>query len=358
MQQFRENIENNDFKACFFAMNTKGQYHETMEYIYDIALAYEKAGIETYLIHEETDYKMPEWLGEEYTNLTHYSFEDFSGKITLSASDYIFVPEAYTELLSQLVEHKVPAEIVMIIQHYEMVFDALELGDSYSTSYGIKNVIVPSNAVKNHLSQYMNGLNFHVLNPYVKNVFEQNEKPKKPIVLMADSSSRASERIVKKFYTKYPQYSWVPFKMLSRFHINDIKDQYQEAPCAIFLDDKNSFCIEQLQAMSMGVVPISATPKLAPDWLIEDGKLKNLGVYTNNDLKIVDLIAYFIDAFITDRVEEDIITLAKQTASGYNSKRYQEQFSLIFENLKQSRLDLFNRIEQKQKENKLQKVEN
>lgn len=357
MQQFKENIENNEFKACFFAMDTKGQYHEAMEYIYDIALAYEKAGIETYLIHEEKDYKMPEWLGEQYTNLTHYSFEDFSGKITLSASDFIFVPEAYTELLSQLVEHRVPAEIVMIIQQYEMVFDALELGDNYNTSYGVKNVIVPSNAIKNHLAQYMQGLNFHVLNPQVKDVFVQSDKPKKPIVLMADSSSRASERIVKKFYMKYPQYSWVPFKMLSRFHINDIKEQYQDAPCAVFLDDKNSFSVEQLQAMSMGVIPISMTPKLAPDWLIEGGKLKNIGVYTNNDLKIVDLIAYFIDAFITNRLEAEITDGAKEVAKQYLAKNHQKQFNGIFEQLKQSRLDLLKKIEDRQKENNLKTVE-
>lgn len=356
MKQFRDNIENNDFKACFFAMDTKGQYHEAMEYIYDIALAYEKAGIETYVIHEEKEYKMPEWLGEDYVNITHYSFEDFAGKITLSPSDFIFVPEAYTELLQQFVEHKVPAEIIMIIQQYELVFDALEMGQSYNLDFGVKNVIVPSNAIKNHLSQYMQGLNFHVINPYVKDNFKQNEKPKKPIVLMADGNSNQSQRIVKKFYMKYPQYSWVPFKMLNRFHLNEIKEQYQESPCVVFLDDKNSFYIEQLQAMSMGALPISMTPKLAPDWLIEEGKIRNVGVYTQNDLKLIDLIAHFMDSFITEKIDESVFKSATQLASNYNKKAFNKQFNVIFEAFKQSRLQLFAKIEEKQKEVELKKV--
>lgn len=356
MKQFKDNIENNDFKACFFAMDTKGQYHEAMEYIYNLALAYEKAGIETYVIHEEKDYKMPEWLGEDYVNITHYSFAELGEKITLSPSDFIFIPEAYTELLQQFIEHRVPAEIVVIIQQYELVFDALEMGQSYNLDYGVKNVIVPSNAIKNHLQQYMQGLNFHVIHPYVKDDFVQSDKPKKPIVLMADGGSNESQRIVKKFYMKYPQYSWVPFKMLNRFHLNEIKEQYQDSPCVIFLDDKNSFYIEQLQAMSMGAIPISMTPKLAPDWLVEDGKLRNTGVYTQNDLKLIDLIAYFIDSFITNKIEDNVYESAKNVASQYNKKQFDKQFNVAFEAFKQSRLQLFQKIEEKQKENNLQKV--
>ena len=356
MKQFKDNVENNNFKACFFTIDTKGQYHEAVEYIYNLALAYEKAGIETYLIHEEEDYKMPEWLGEEYVNLSHDTFEAFAGKISLSPSDIVFLPEVYTEILQQLIQYKVPAELVVIIQQYERVFDVLEMGQSYNANYGVKNVIVPTQSVKNHLQQYMHGLNYHVINPYIKDFFKRTNKPKTPMILMADANTASAKRVVQKFYLKYPQYAWVPFKMLTRFHINQMKEQYEDSQFVVFLDDKNAFCLEQLQAMSMGAIPIAITPKLAPDWLIEDQKMKNIGVYTQNDLKIVDLLAYAIDSFLTDKVDESIYEQAVNVADEFRYSNFNSQFNITFEALKQSRLELFKKVEEKQKELELKKV--
>lgn len=348
MQQYKDKLKDGTYKCCFFAIDTKGQYHEVMEYIYDLALSYEKSGAEVYIVYQENDFKKPEWLSKQHAELTHYSLSEFSGNVSISPSDFIFVPEMYAKLCEQFIAHKVPAEFVAIVQRPESVFDALEIGQNYNVDFNIKHVVCPSESIKHHLAQYMPALQFHVVTPYIKEAFCEPKMPKQPLVSLVSGTNQDFEAIVKKFYLKYPQYGWIPFKIMNHSNINDMAEQMKSSACTVFLDAFSAFPVQVLQSLACKAFPIALTPKLAPDFMVNDGKLEEIGAFTVNEMKIVDLIAIQIDAFVTDSTDESILSLGAQKASQFTESSFTEQIMAMKTELEQSRTELFNKIIEKQ----------
>ncbi len=335
--QYIDALKNNNNSAFFFVEDYNGNYNYKTEYIYNIASFYKEKGANTYIVHEKKGYVCPY---KEFEGLAHISFEEISENkdIKISPSDYIFIPEVYIEVVAQMRKQKVPAEIIVISQDYNKIFDSLEIGESW-TMYGIKHVITTSEGQKTYLLDYFPNLEVHILHPFVSPDFVSTAEPRKPIVTFTSGSERGIENTVKKFQAKYSQYAWVPFKILSPLSTADMARQLNESACAVSLEEHSPFKLDVLQAFRTKTPVIGVLPKIALEWLNNGGKVNNNAVWSINEMQISDLIALFIDRWVTDKLDNNVVQGAYQDSSPYTLDNFKIKMDGIFESIKEQRVN-------------------
>lgn len=340
--QYIDSLKENKNSAFFFIEDYNGNYNYKTEYFYNIASFYKKQGVNVYIVHEKKEYKIPY---SEFEDLKHVSFEDISENkdIKITPSDYIFIPEVYIEVVAQMRKQKVPAEIVIISQDYNRVFDPMEIGENW-LMYGIKHVITVSEEQRKYLIDFFPSLDVKVLPPFVSDDFSPPVSPRKPIVTFISGNERLIENTVKKFQTKYTQYAWIPFKIISPLSTADIARQLKESACAVDLEEYSPFKLEALQAFKTKTPVIGMLPKLSLQWMNESGKVKNNAVWTINEMQIIDFIALFIDKWVTDQLDDRIVNLAYQDALPFTLENFNKHMNLIFEDIKEKRINFLENL--------------
>lgn len=342
-----DQIKDNKNSGFFFVEDYNGNYNYKTEYMYNIANFYSDQGLNVYIVHEKVDYKLPY---KEFEHLKHVSFEDISNnsEIKITPADFIFIPEIYMELVAQFRKSKVPAEMVIVSQDYNRIFDVLEIGENW-LMYGLKHVITVSEAQKEYLLGFFPSLDVKVLSPIINDNFIPNTEPRKPIVTFVSGNEQKIENIVKQFQSKYTQYAWIPFKILSPISANDMARQLKESACVIDLEEYSPFKQEALQAFRTKTPVIGLLPKLSLEWL-KDGKgVKNNAIWTINELQIPDFISLYIDKWLTDQLDESVVERAYNDSLLYTSDFFNKNMKGIFEDIKNKRLQFLTNLINKNK---------
>lgn len=91
LKVLNENISKlNDKKNTlyFFVLDTKGNPSTSLEYIYHTALTLAKRGHNVIMLHQEKEFVgVGDWLGEEYSALTHMNID--TDNVEVSPSDFL-----------------------------------------------------------------------------------------------------------------------------------------------------------------------------------------------------------------------------------------------------------------------------
>lgn len=342
--QYIDTLKNNKNSAFFFVEDYNGNYNYKTEYFYAVANFYYSKGLNVYMVHEKVDYKIPY---QNYDKLVHISFEEISEnkEIKITPVDYIFVPEIYIEVVAQMRKQKVPAEIIVVSQDYNKIFDPLEIGENW-LMHGIKHVITVSEEQRKYLLDFFPSLDVRVLNPFVADDFIPATEPRKPIVTFISGNERIVENTVKKFQTKYTQYAWIPFKIISPLSTADMARQLKESACAVDLEEYSPFKLEALQAFKTKTPVIGLLPKLSLQWLNKEGKVKNNAVWTINEMQIIDFLALFIDKWVTDQLDDSVIETAYEDALPYSEEIFKNNLEDIFLDIKNKRISFLEGLAQ------------
>ena len=128
LEEMISNLESKNFKMYFFVIDTKGNPHGGVEYMYDIALEMHNNGYDVTMLHQEQEFVGPfDWLGERYSVLPHENVE--ASNVPISATDFLFIPEVYSNVMIQTKE--LPCRRVVVCRNPEFMLEFIPVGASW-----------------------------------------------------------------------------------------------------------------------------------------------------------------------------------------------------------------------------------
>lgn len=320
-------IDDKDFNVYFYIIDTKGVPSGSLLYIYKIAYELHELGYKVEMLHSEKDFVgIGQWAEKKYSELKHSMIGD--RKTTLSPSDFLIIPEIYTDIMSQTKD--IPCKRVVLLQNFDYMTRIIPPG-VHPYEYGITDIIVNTNynmeMVKNNLPK----INTHIIRPGISSaMFRENEKPKKMIVNFAVKDANDTSRIVKPFFWKYPQLKWVTFAQLQNLPQEIFADALRDAAITVVIDDTSSFGYAALEALKTGSIVICKIPNNIPEWMLENGELTNSIVWVDNLDEVADVIANLVAMWVRDDVPDELYEEMTKTAKLHTMEDMRNDVKEVF----------------------------
>lgn len=344
-------LDNKESKFLFAVPETQNPTASVYE-IYFNASVVKKMGFKTVILTEKEDYEVPKWVDSELTNHEHVPMG--GNKLTVSPEDIMVIPEVFSNVMEQV--KNLPCLRVGLLQSVDYMLNALVPGTDWRL-FGVKEVITTSETLKEFIQTFYgkNSYNLHVYNPGVPEYFKRTDEPQKPIISVIGRNPNEVSKIVKLFFARYPQYSWVTFDpMLTKskppqpMRRKDFADRLRGNFAAIWVDRISSWGTFPLECMKSGVIPIALLPDITPDFLVERNeegesiKLKeNSGIWTDNFYDIPVLAGEAVVKFLDDNIGDDIYGKMEEIASEYSTENAEKQLINAYSEIIENRKNVF-----------------
>lgn len=345
VEQSIQNLIDKKSRIYFFVQDTKGNARASVKYIYDMALVLKKGGYNTIILHEKPDYfGVKGWLGNRYDEIPHQAVE--GQNLQISPDDFIIVPEIFGYVMAQL--KNLPCTKIVLSQSYDYVFETLQPGETWQ-QFGFTKCITTSEEQKKYLSGVMRIGSVEIVEPYIDEIFVKSKFPAKPIISVLFREQRDSINFIKSFYQKYPQFRWITFRDMRGLSQEEFANSLKESMLSVWNDRVSSFGTFPIESMKVGVPVIGVVPKMIPSWLSEEN-----GVWIQDEIRLIDFVADFVQNWLEDNVSEDLYENASKTAEGFSNKEvFESKITNIFETY-------FNQVKSvfENELNKLQLIEN
>lgn len=315
------------FNVYFYVIDTKGVPSGSLLYIYKVAYELHSLGYNVTMLHNESEFVgISQWADSKYAELPHSKVSD--RQVTLSASDFLIIPEIYTDIMSQT--RDIPCKRVMLVQNFDYLTKIIPVG-VHPYEYGITDAIVNTKTTEKLIKNNLPMIKTHVLSPGISDtLFRKNDKPKKMIVNFVVKNGDDASRVVKPFFWKYPQLKWVTFAQLSNLPQEIFADALRDAAITIVIDDTMSFGYAALEALKTGSIVICKIPDNIPDWMLDNGELSNSIVWVDNLDEIPDLIANLVAMWVRDDVPEELYNEMEKAAEKHTTSVMKEDVEKVF----------------------------
>lgn len=361
-------------KIIFYTFDTKGNPVGSIANIYETAKLLIELGYNACILQEPGENKMRadketpddtnmglyDWLGEEYSNIPHYSMSD--GNLTIGASDFIIIPEHLTNAMSSEEMKQLPCKKIVFLQSYRFVTDLL--GFDYTgvvqwTNFGFNDVLTTNQKQADYIKKLFPSVNVMVITPNFADYFNQeNNKPKSPIINIVSRDPMMGRRIIKEYFLRNPLYRFITFKELRGIPRIEFAKSLKEGFLTIWLDDISGFGTAPLEAMKCGSIVLGKLPNLIPNWVEEYDEnnnvgLKNNGVWVSSDVEIADIAGTITKLFLEDSIPEDLFKGMDETSKSFNKDKSIKELNDSFNHLINDRVSelesLIKIIEEKEK---------
>ncbi len=349
-----DNIKNKKTKFLFCVADTQMPVASTYE-VYFHANVVKKMGYNVTILTERGDYIIPTWIESELTDHKHVSMMD--AKLTVSPEDVMIIPEVFTNIMEQTKD--LPCIRIVLFQSVDYMLNSLLPGTDWK-SFNITNVITTSESLKEFLQTYygLTKFNTKVYNIGIPDYFKDTDIPKKPIISIVGRNANEISKIVKLFFSKYPQYSWITFDpMLTKtkpaqpMRRIEFANRLRENFAAIWIDRIASLGTFPLECMKSGVLPICLKPDITPEYLIdrdEDNIAVSVnseaGIWTSDYYEIPSIIADAILNYLQDGIPDALYNNMKEVSEKYNQKNAEEELSKIYTEFLNERINIFENI--------------
>ena len=323
-----EKIKDKSFNVYFYVIDTKGVPSGSLLYIYKIAYELKELGYNVTMLHNETDFVgIGQWAEKKYADLKHAKTNDRG--ITTSPSDFLIIPEIYTDIMSQT--KNLPCKRVILLQNFDYMTRIIPVG-VHPYEYGITDVIVNTNANEKLVRDNLPRMSVKKIRPGISSaMFRANEKPKKMIVNFVVKDGNDASRIVKPFFWKYPQLKWVTFAQLANLPQDIFADALRDAAITVVVDEDTSFGYAALEALKAGCIVIAKIPENTPDWMLnEKGELTDSIVWVDTLNEAADIIANLVAMWVRDDVPEELYDEIEKTAGTYTMDWMKEDIKSVF----------------------------
>lgn len=312
-------LENKDFNIYFFVLDSKGNPIGELSYIYEHAKILRENGFNTSIVTEKNDYTgVGDWLGEEYMKIPHVSAE--SQDLRIGPQDFLIIPELFANVMDQTKQF--PCRRIVFSQSYDYILEILNLGAKWS-DYGIKDCLTTSEKQKQYINELFKNINIDVVPLGIPEYFKPTEKLQSPVISISCRDQRDTNKIVKSFYLKYPEYKWITFRDMKGLPKTNFAKILSDSCLAVWVDPIAGFGTFPIEAMKCGVPVIGRVPHMVPEWMEEvtnngeDRTLKDNGIWTYDTIRIPDLIATFIRLWLEDNIPNDVYEKMKETPEKY-----------------------------------------
>lgn len=311
LEQSIENLNNKKNRIYFLVQDTKGNAKASVRYIYDMAYTLFQNGFNTIVIHEQNDYKgVGEWLDTKYSEIPHKSIE--GQNLEISPEDFVVIPELYGHVMEQI--SKLPCAKIVLSQSYDYILETLSPGASWS-QYGFLKCITTTSEQEKFLGEIMKNVTFDIVEPTISDSFVKKTIPAKPIVSIHTREQRDTMKIIKSFYLKFPQFRWITFRDMRGLSEKEFASLLHDSFVSIWVDEISAFGTFPLESMKVGTPVLGKIPNIKPEWMNE-----NNGIWVNNTLDMVDVLAEFIQNWLEDNISEKLYESGYETAEKFSNK--------------------------------------
>jgi hypothetical protein len=345
------NIENKKSKFVYCVPETPNPTAAVYEIYFNATVA-KKMGFKTVVLTEKEDYEVPKWIERELTDHEHMPMNN--NKLTVSPEDIMVIPDVFSNIMEQT--KNLPCMRVGLLQSVDYMMNALVPGTDWR-ALGINDVITTSDTLKEFVQSFygVNRFNIKVYNPGIPDYFKRTDEPQKPVISVIGRNPNEVSKLVKLFFSRYPQYSWVTFDpMLTKskppqpMRRKDFAERLRGNFAAIWVDRISSWGTFPLECMKSGVLPIALIPDITPEYLLErdeNGEVtqmkENCGIWSNNFYDLPILAGESLIKFLDDNIDDELYNSMERIASVYTPERAEEQLSAAYTELLEERKKLF-----------------
>lgn len=299
----------------------------------------------------------PAWLDFSIADLEFEPLGDkeirFTDKTTfackplqLLAEDFLIIPEGFPDVMKRTMQ--TPCKRIVLAQSWFYVLNSMNLGEKWQ-HFGIKDVIVASEAIEEYLNAIMPGLSIKKFSPSIdRNTFKAptNKSDKFPII--AYSSNRGPENqmktfnILKTFHAFYPHYNWLRFVPLSNLSRQEFAERLASAAIVLYTDEIAGFGTLPLEAMACNTTVVG--------WASYGGKEymnTNNGFWaTNGDIfQAAELLGVAVDRWIAGELDNPAVRENYEvTLSKYTPEKEKESILKIYQEYKTERINELNSV--------------
>lgn len=351
---FIDQLESNDFNIYFFTLDTKGNPTAGIANIYEHVKQLTELGYKAHILHEKNDYKLvgdedgmgiADWLGVEYSQLSHVSIEGQG--LNIQPVDFIVIPEIFSNIMEQI--KAFPCRKIVLCQSYDYMLELLPIGKRWNTDYGFFDVITTSERQAEYVRTLFQGIATHVIPVSIPEYFTKSEKPKIPVVTLSCRNQAETAKIAKAFYLKYPMYKWITFKDLRGLPRDQFASELSKSCLSVWVDESAGFGTFPIEAMECETPVIGKIPNMIPEWMEttdENGNpvINNNGIWTNTTLNIPELIATYLKVWLEDTVPADLLEAMKNTTGKYTLDKQMASIKEVYGGLIENRKKEFNNI--------------
>jgi len=325
----------------FLTYDTRNNPRASVKHIYDMALILKQDGYDVNILVEDKTYSgVSNWLGEEYNNLKVVTIKE--DKIEMKIDDVLVVPEYYSNALEQL--SSIKCIKVMLVQQKDYIFENLPIGSRWS-DYGFDRVITTTESAKKYILDVFPECLVFVIPPIIGDNFKPITLPLKPYIAISTRDRLVHRRIISEFYLKFPQLRWITFKDMIQMSYDEFSTSLKECMVSVWVDDDSTFGTFPLESMKCGVPVIGKIPNVDPDWLDDNG------MWTYDTNKIVEIIGKYVMAWIEGvELSDEVKDKMKETLLPYETEITKNNILLIFNSLKNKRVESIERALNKLKE--------
>jgi len=352
IQASLNNIVNKKSKFLFVVPESQSPVASVYE-IYFHATVVKNMGYETLILVEKGDYIIPTWIEKELTQFKHIPMSD--PKLMVGPEDIMVIPEVYSNVMEQT--KNLPCQRIGLLQSVDYMMNSLIPGTDW-TSFNIHDIITTSETLKEWVETFQgNKFNIKTYNIGIPSYFERSETPQKPVVSVIGRNANEISKLVKLFFSKYPQYSWVTFdpmltksKPPQQMRRVDFAKRLQGNFAAVWVDRIASFGTFPLECMKSGVIPICLKPDITPEYILErtsgeTGQAVKIadgaGLWTDNFYDLPVLVGEVLVKFLDDAISPQLYNEMEAIAEKYNQENAEKRLQEIYQGYLNARIALF-----------------
>ena len=331
IQDAIDNLENKNFKLIFFVMDSKGVPSGSLAYIYTTAYRLHEKGYKVKMLYADDDFVgVGGWLGEKYAALPHEKNE--KGKMNISPEDFMFIPEVWANVMTATKD--LPCKRVVILQNENYMTDIIPDGVSWG-DLKIRDCVATTNRLSYAAHEYFPGTFIRRVRPSIPDYFRKGPKKAQDLVIgIVANDPREVHAMLKPFYWKYPDLSWVPFKYVANQPREEFSKILSDFSAVVWCDTTTDFGYSALEAMACGNIVIGKVPENEPDWMLDEkGQLKDNGIWFYKYNQAADAIAMFVKTFISDEIPEKIYDEMAKTVLEYTEEKQNAEIDEIYEQM-------------------------
>jgi len=322
--------------------------------MYFHATVVKNMGYEVFIMVEKGDYVIPTWIEKELTTFKHISMAD--PKLMVGPEDIMVIPEIYSNIMEQT--KNLPCARVGLLQSVDYMMNALIPGTDWK-SFGINDVITTSETLKEWLETFQGKGKFNIqaYNVGIPSYFQRSSIPQKPVVSVVGRNANEISKLIKLFFSRYPQYRWLTFdpmltksKPPQQMRRIDFAKRLQGNFAAVWVDRISSFGTFPLECMKSGVIPICLKPDITPEYILErqgtgDTTVVKIaegaGIWTENFYDLPVLIAEVLIKFLDDAISPELYTSMETLAEKYSQENSEKRLVEIYQGFIDQRISIF-----------------
>ena len=349
-----DKLETKKSKFIFCVTETPSPAASVYE-IYFHATTVKKMGYDVIILTEKEEFEIPKWVDSELTKLEHISMSN--NKLSVGPEDIMIIPEVFSNVMEQT--KNLPCLKIGLLQSVDYMLNALVPGTDWKT-FGVNDIITTSETLKEFVETFYgkNKFNIKTYNPSIPDYFKKSDEPQKPIISIVGRNPNEISKLVKLFFSRYPQYSWVTFDpMLTKskppqpMRRKDFAERLKGNFAAIWVDRISSWGTFPLECMKSGVIPVCLKPDIMPEYLIKRGEKgevesikENSGLWTDNFYNLPVLAGEVLIKYLDDSIGDEMYEGMAEIASKFTPEKTENDLIKIYGDIVEERKNIFKSI--------------